>query len=94
MANKRDLKKELSQLYHLNGEIEQLQNQLNELKRAVFTTNAHKTSDSVKGSTIAFPYILHSVMVEGLTKKDLNTKMRLNSEIADIIKLIEINKAK
>lgn len=91
---KRDLKKELSQLYYLNREIEQLQHQLDDLKRAATETGKQQTFDSVQGSAIAFPYILHSITVSGVSETDRSKKLRLQAEIKDIIKRIEINKEK
>lgn len=88
-------KQELSQLYYLNREIEQLQKQLDTLRNTMQDLeNNKKTTDSVKGSMVSFPYVLHSIKVEGLKDIDINAKMKIKSEIADIVKLIEINQDK
>lgn len=90
-------KQELSQLFYLNREIEQLEKQLDDLNRALDKADK-KTFDSVKGSTPSFPYILHSIKLEGYSEDtsspDMIKVMRLKAEMADIAKLIQINKEK
>jgi hypothetical protein len=90
-------KQELSQLFYLNKEIKKLQEQLDTLNRALDHADM-KTFDSVKGSSPSFPYVLHSIRLEGysedMTSMDRNKIMRLKAEITDVVRLIEINNEK
>lgn len=83
-------KQELSQLYHLNREIERQRGQLDELKMALEDVKNATTTDSVKGSQINFPYTQRQIKIEGLTDIDEHRVYKLRSEIADTVKLIEL----
>jgi len=83
-------KGELSQLYHLNREIERDQHRINELRRTLEDVKNETATDSVKGSMVNFPYTQRSIKIEGLTDIDENKIYKLRSEIADTVKLIEL----
>jgi len=51
-------KEKLSQLHHLKNEIELLQKQLDNMDYSI-------VSDSVKGSSISFPYVQHTIIITG-----------------------------
>ena len=74
-------KKELSQLYYLNREIELIEKQIQE---AEYST----TMDSVKGSSINFPYTQHSIKIYGLDIKGLNKlKNKLTNRLNKLMDL-------
>ena len=83
-------KNELSQLFHLNKEIERDQHRIHELWRALEDAKNVTSTDSVKGSMVNFPYTQRSIKIEGLTDIDENRVYKLRSEIADTVKLIEL----
>ena len=83
-------KQELSQLYHLNREIERDQHRIQELRMALEDVKNDTATDSVKGSMVNFPYTLRSIKIEGLTDIDEHRVYKLRSEIADTVKLIEL----
>lgn len=85
-------KKELSQLYKLNGEIKILRLQKQAVEDALNNLQADAiTVDTVQGSSASFPFVKHPVCIEGLRGLDMSTVYKYKSELADIIKLIELN---
>ncbi|RPF48236.1 hypothetical protein EDD70_1051 [Hydrogenoanaerobacterium saccharovorans] len=81
-------KKELSQLFYLNKEIAQLEQHKQELQHQI--RNLGKTSDTVKGSSTSYPFVLHSILVTGIRSKDKERVLRLKADLADIEKLIDL----
>ena len=79
-------KKELSQLYHLNREIEQ---QKDELARLELKSKNYILHDTVKGSSAEFPYTQHTIGLYGVVD-DVKTRA-YSDEIADLKQLIRLN---
>jgi hypothetical protein len=78
---KRDLKKELSQLSDLQGEVKMLEQQLAGLSEQRRDINSNVKTDSVKGSMPGFPYVLHNITVKGLSDDELGQKQGIKSDI-------------
>ena len=78
--------KELSQLYHLNREIEMLQDQLDKLNRA---SKNERVFDTVKGSQSCFPYVEHPIAIYGIPIQAF-TCGKYALEIAEITALLEL----
>lgn len=69
-------KEKLSQLHHLKNEIELLQKQLDNMDYSI-------VSDSVKGSSISFPYVKHTIIITGADVEEYERKMdRLKRQLA------------
>ena len=62
-------KNKLSQLRYLKNEIEMLKNQIDNLSFYI-------TTDTVKGSDIEFPYVLHDIKISGLDVKSYKKRLR------------------
>lgn len=78
-------KQELSQLYYLNKEIELIKQQIQE-------TDCIMTQDSVKGSSVDFPYTQHSIKIYGADIKDFDRRMkrlknRLSRKLSELMDL-------
>ena len=72
-------KEKLSQLYHLKKEIELLQKQIDNTVYSI-------VSDSVKGSSVSFPFVQHSIIitgadVEGYERKTRRLRQRLQRRL-------------
>ena len=94
MKEKQGLKKELSQLYSIGREIEMQKKQLLSLKRDYMATSHSLKVDSVEGSAKSFPYIFHSISVEGLSDDDLESKLRIKLKFERITKLLRTNQGR
>lgn len=81
-------KKELSQLFYLNREIEQLNIQKQTLEDDL--RQLKTTTDSVQGSATQIPFQLHSVKVEGIAISDRNKWLKIKAELSDIKILKEL----
>ena len=79
--------KELSQLYHLNREIERLTSELDRLERL---TKKDVVCDSVKGSYACFPYTEHSILIRGIENEGYKIS-RHDLEIAELKGLLELS---
>lgn len=79
-------KKELSQLYNLNREIE---HQKDELARLEMKTKDCTVHDSVRGSDTQWPYTEHTIRLYGVS--DCVELRACSNEIADIKQLIRLN---
>lgn len=80
-------KERLSQMRYLNKEIELLQNQLK-------NTEPETTVDSVKGSSVHFPYTMHTIKIEGVDTEEYNRKIRrirnrLQKRLEEVMELRE-----
>ena len=82
----------MSQLYHLNREIEQLKKQKENLEYTIQAISA--TKDTVQGSSASFPFVLHSITVEGIPHSRGGEWLKMKSELQDVKKLLEINAEK
>lgn len=78
--------KELSNLYHLNREIDRLQDELDRLDRRKKT---EVLADTVKGSSKYFPYTERSFKVSGLSVQAL--KYGYDDEIEELKQMLECN---
>lgn len=79
---------ELSQLYYLNRDIEQHEKHKQELIDQIH--NIGQTSDVVKASATAYPYTQHSVSVTGVGINDKSKALKLQAELVDTKKIIEL----
>lgn len=77
-------KKELSQLYYLNREIEMLKKQLSSLENR----QDEHTCSTVRASQLSYPFTLHSVTVSGAT--DPEAAYRRRAEIRETKALISL----
>ena len=77
-------KKELSQLYYLNREIEMLKRQLDALE----SKQDEHTCSTVRASQLSYPYTLHSITVSGAT--DPEASYRRRAEIRETKALISL----
>lgn len=77
-------KKELSQLYYLNREIEMLKRQLDALE----SKQDEHTCSTVRASQLSYPYTLHSITVSGST--DPEAAYRRRAEIRETKTLISL----
>jgi hypothetical protein len=80
-------KKQLSQLGHLNREIEILRRQIQAL-------NSETTIDSVKGSSANFPFTLHTIKIQGVDWKSYESRMKrlsdqLSRRVSELMDLLE-----
>lgn len=70
----------LSQLRHINKEIEIIREQIRNI-------DVNMTTDSVRGSSPAFPYTMHNIKIKGIDIEEYNTKVkRLKIKLSDRIK--------
>jgi hypothetical protein len=86
MTLNKDLKTELSQFSSLQSEIKILEDQLQSLKWQRDDVNGKIKTDSVKGSTPNFPYILHNITVKGLSDEELGQKYGISESISAVRK--------
>lgn len=84
-------KEQLLQLRYLKSEIMLLQNQIENI-------NYRLTTDSVRGSSLSFPYIEHTIMITGIDEWNYKRKVKslkdqLQKRVRELINLVdEINK--
>jgi len=81
-------KQELSQLFYLNREIEQLDLQKQTLEDDLRLLKT--TTDSVQGSAMQIPFQLHSVKIEGIAISDRKKWLKIKAELSDVKKLKEL----
>lgn len=84
-------KKQLSQLRHLNKEIELLKKQINDVELSIVP---QYTIDSVKGSDPEFPYTEHSIKISGLDlngyhRKVNRLKKKLQIRLEELMKQVD-----
>lgn len=72
-------KKELSQLATLNREVAMYDKQIERLQTQI---NAERTSDTVHGSSPAFPFVLHSISLNGISDNAHTRKLQAKLSIA------------
>ncbi|WP_418972637.1 RNA polymerase subunit sigma-24 [Allofournierella sp.] len=72
-------KKELSQLAALNREVAMYDKQIERLQTQI---NAERTSDTVHGSSPAFPFVLHSISLNGISDNVTTRKLQAKLSIA------------
>jgi predicted RNase H-like nuclease (RuvC/YqgF family) len=78
---------QLSQLNHLNREIESL-------KRQIESLEPEFTTDSVKGSGVSFPYTQHTIIIRGIGYKEHEAKIKrlknqLSRRVSELMDLVE-----
>lgn len=78
-------KEKLSQLYYLNREIEVLKKQLDSVEPEF-------VSDSIKGSSIEFPYTEHSIKIKGIgwdeyEAKTKRIKNKIKNRVSELMNL-------
>lgn len=75
----------LEQLHHLNKEIDLLRTQIDCIENKV-------VKDSVKGSSIDFPYTQHTMVISGLNvgnKRVARIKRKLSRKLNELIDIVE-----
>lgn len=84
-----DIKDDLTQLSKLQGEVKLLEDQLAKLKVRRQDINSNVRADGVKGSMPDFPYVLHNILVKGLSDMELGEKVSIRTDIQHIKKQLD-----